>query len=183
MWKDGTKIIGARYYNSENWYFETNFKSLETRRDTEPILLQYQQGGRCKGQTTLVRLKELQEAEFHMQGLRCTKSASHLDVLLHIFWWNPVASFLVGETWKDIMAASIVSFSSRGSNPISPDILKIIIKTTVQDLFFLWLSLRTCIEIYYLGDAQPDLTTPGVDILASWSPVSPPSIYWGTPGV
>ncbi|KAF8380348.1 hypothetical protein HHK36_027833 [Tetracentron sinense] len=61
---------------------------------------------------------------------------------------TPIATILVGETWKDVMAPSIVSFSSRGPNPITPDILK------------------------------PDLTAPGVDILAAWSPVSPPSIYW-----
>ncbi|KAG8662148.1 hypothetical protein MANES_01G069200v8 [Manihot esculenta] len=60
---------------------------------------------------------------------------------------KPFATILVGETWKDIMAPSVVSFSSRGPNPISPDILK------------------------------PDLTAPGVNILAAWSPLAPPSIY------
>ncbi|CAL2259969.1 unnamed protein product [Prunus armeniaca] len=59
---------------------------------------------------------------------------------------NPVATILVGETDKDVMAPYIISFSSRGPNPITPDILK------------------------------PDLTAPGVDILAAWSPVAPPSI-------
>jgi subtilisin family serine protease len=61
---------------------------------------------------------------------------------------NPIATILAGETWKDIMAPNVVSFSSRGPNPITPDILK------------------------------PDLTAPGVDILAAWSPVAPPSIYY-----
>ncbi|XP_062146366.1 cucumisin-like [Alnus glutinosa] len=59
---------------------------------------------------------------------------------------NPIATILVGETWKDIMAPYVLSLSSRGPNPITPDILK------------------------------PDLTAPGVDILAAWSPVAPPSI-------
>ncbi|XP_047341136.1 cucumisin-like [Impatiens glandulifera] len=61
---------------------------------------------------------------------------------------NPTATILVGETWKDVMAPIVVSFSSRGPSAISPDILK------------------------------PDITAPGVDILAAWSPVSPPSIYY-----
>ncbi|EEF51077.1 subtilisin-like protease SBT4.3 [Ricinus communis] len=61
---------------------------------------------------------------------------------------NPIATIEVSETWTDIMAPSVVSFSSRGPNAINPDILK------------------------------PDLTAPGVDILAAWSPVSPPSIYY-----
>ncbi|KAL5554861.1 hypothetical protein UlMin_037097 [Ulmus minor] len=57
----------------------------------------------------------------------------------------PIATIQYGETWDDSMAPSVVSFSSRGPSPISPDILK------------------------------PDITAPGVDILAAWSPVSPPS--------
>ncbi|KAJ8766203.1 hypothetical protein K2173_021720 [Erythroxylum novogranatense] len=61
---------------------------------------------------------------------------------------NPTATILIGETWKDIVAPHVVSFSSRGPNPITPDILK------------------------------PDLTAPGVDILAAWSPIAPPSIYF-----
>lgn len=28
-----------------------------------------------------------------------------------------------------------------------------------------------------MGDMQPDLTAPGVNILAAWSPLAPPSIY------
>ncbi|KAB5564445.1 hypothetical protein DKX38_004499 [Salix brachista] len=59
---------------------------------------------------------------------------------------NPIATILVAQGWKDVMAASVVSFSSRGPNPITPDILK------------------------------PDITAPGVDILAAWSPLAHPSI-------
>ncbi|KAL9438644.1 hypothetical protein AB3S75_024336 [Citrus x aurantiifolia] len=58
----------------------------------------------------------------------------------------PIATIMFGETWKDAMAPKVVSFSSRGPNPITVDILK------------------------------PDVTAPGVDILASWSPVAPPSL-------
>ncbi|XAR70354.1 Cucumisin [Bertholletia excelsa] len=60
----------------------------------------------------------------------------------------PIATLLVGDTLKDAMAPSVVSFSSRGPSPFTPDILK------------------------------PDITGPGVDIIAAWSPVSGPSIYW-----
>ncbi|KAJ6943367.1 hypothetical protein NC652_008978 [Populus alba x Populus x berolinensis] len=65
---------------------------------------------------------------------------------------NPTATILVAHGWKDVVAASVVSFSSRGPNPITPDILK------------------------------PDITAPGVDILAAWSPVAPPLSTTRTPG-
>ncbi|KAH6818177.1 hypothetical protein C2S51_001780 [Perilla frutescens var. frutescens] len=62
----------------------------------------------------------------------------------------PTATILVGETWQDAMAPRVASFSSRGPNAISPDILK------------------------------PDITAPGVDILAGWSPLAGgPSLYPG----
>ncbi|KDP25528.1 hypothetical protein JCGZ_20684 [Jatropha curcas] len=60
---------------------------------------------------------------------------------------KPTATILVGETWKDTTAPSVASFSSRGPNELCPDILK------------------------------PDITAPGVDILAAWSPVAAPSDY------
>ncbi|KAK6947704.1 Subtilisin-like protease, fibronectin type-III domain [Dillenia turbinata] len=37
---------------------------------------------------------------------------------------NPIATILVGETPKDVMAPSVASFSSRGPSFITPDILK-----------------------------------------------------------
>ncbi|KAI3453644.1 hypothetical protein Pfo_010307 [Paulownia fortunei] len=60
---------------------------------------------------------------------------------------NPTATIFVSDAWKDAMAPIVVSFSSRGPSPITPDILK------------------------------PDITAPGVDILAGWSPLSPSSVY------
>ncbi|KAL6556787.1 hypothetical protein OROHE_006663 [Orobanche hederae] len=62
---------------------------------------------------------------------------------------NPIATILYSDEWKDAMAPTVASFSSRGPNPISPDILK------------------------------PDITAPGVDIIAGWSPLSPSSVYDG----
>ncbi|KAJ0964119.1 hypothetical protein J5N97_029241 [Dioscorea zingiberensis] len=58
---------------------------------------------------------------------------------------NPIAVIEVSDEWLDALAPTVVSFSSRGPNPITPDILK------------------------------PDLTAPGVDILAAWSPAASPT--------
>uniref|UniRef100_F6HP89 Cucumisin n=1 Tax=Vitis vinifera TaxID=29760 RepID=F6HP89_VITVI len=76
-----------------------------------------------------------------------TENATVSIILIITFFRNPIATILVGETRKDVMAPIVASFSSRGPNPISPDILK------------------------------PDLTAPGVDILAAWSPIVSPSEY------
>ncbi|XP_068493896.1 cucumisin-like isoform X4 [Phaseolus vulgaris] len=58
---------------------------------------------------------------------------------------NPTATIFKSNELKDSLAPYIVSFSSRGPNAITPNILK------------------------------PDLAAPGVNILAAWSPVSPVS--------
>lgn len=42
------------------------------------------------------------------------------------FFSNPTATIFFSDAWKDVMAPTVVSFSSRGPNPISPDILKVI---------------------------------------------------------
>ncbi|OIV89862.1 hypothetical protein TanjilG_23181 [Lupinus angustifolius] len=57
----------------------------------------------------------------------------------------PKAEILKSETIRDINAPKVVDFSSRGPNTIAPEIMK------------------------------PDITGPGVDILASFSPVASPS--------
>ncbi|KAK8641430.1 hypothetical protein V6N13_010836 [Hibiscus sabdariffa] len=62
---------------------------------------------------------------------------------------NPVAEILRSESIKDLYSPVVAQFSSLGPNFIVPDILK------------------------------PDITAPGVDILAAFSPIGPPS---ETPG-
>ncbi|XXG40651.1 hypothetical protein AAC387_Pa01g1317 [Persea americana] len=62
---------------------------------------------------------------------------------------NPTANILKSEEVRDLLAPFVVSFSSRGPHPLTKDILK------------------------------PDISAPGVDILAAWSPVAPLSGYIG----
>ncbi|ONK62169.1 uncharacterized protein A4U43_C07F1100 [Asparagus officinalis] len=60
---------------------------------------------------------------------------------------HPTANIQKGQQVDDPAAPYVVSFSSRGPNPITRDVLK------------------------------PDLAAPGVDILAAWSPIAPMSEY------
>ncbi|GLU11528.1 hypothetical protein SLE2022_282670 [Rubroshorea leprosula] len=60
---------------------------------------------------------------------------------------NPVAEILKSETDKNPNASRVALFSSRGPNPLIPDILK------------------------------PDLSAPGVNILAAFSPLAPLTQY------
>ncbi|KAK9169967.1 hypothetical protein Syun_002107 [Stephania yunnanensis] len=60
---------------------------------------------------------------------------------------NPKATITKSETLRDANAPTINSFSSRGPNPITLDILK------------------------------PDIAAPGVEIFAAWSPVGPLSQF------
>ncbi|XP_074358073.1 cucumisin-like [Apium graveolens] len=59
---------------------------------------------------------------------------------------TPIATILHTEAFKDVMAPLVTEFSSRGPNPISPEILK------------------------------PDITAPGANILAAWSSLGPFSL-------
>ncbi|KAF6161081.1 hypothetical protein GIB67_007722 [Kingdonia uniflora] len=62
---------------------------------------------------------------------------------------DPTATILKSNEDKDKLAPYVVSFSSRGPNPMTSSILK------------------------------PDIVGPGVDIVAAWSPVAPVSLYSG----
>ncbi|KAL4384682.1 hypothetical protein GQ457_15G028710 [Hibiscus cannabinus] len=73
---------------------------------------------------------------------------------------QPVAELLKSETIKDTSAPVVAVFSSRGPNFIVPDILKACISLKNPQL-----SLSNF----------PDLSAPGVNILAAYSPVVSPS--------
>ncbi|KAJ4964338.1 hypothetical protein NE237_024277 [Protea cynaroides] len=80
--------------------------------------------------------------------LAATQLSSEDGLRVKSYWnstKNPQANILKSEAVNDLSAPTVVSFSSRGPNPITQDILK------------------------------PDITAPGVEILAAYSPVSPPS--------
>ncbi|WOG91390.1 hypothetical protein DCAR_0310639 [Daucus carota subsp. sativus] len=59
---------------------------------------------------------------------------------------SPTATIFTTVSEVDVMAPTVADFSGRGPNPISPNILK------------------------------PDLTAPGVNIFAAWSPLAFPSV-------
>ncbi|TYH56211.1 hypothetical protein ES332_D08G002000v1 [Gossypium tomentosum] len=76
---------------------------------------------------------------------------------------QPKAKILRSETITDKFAPIVASFSSRGPNFIVPDILKACISPITRILSS-------------VNALQPDISAPGVDILAAYSPVASPSI-------
>ncbi|KAM7494850.1 hypothetical protein LguiB_029459 [Lonicera macranthoides] len=68
------------------------------------------------------------------------------------FTTNPVATIFRSNVLKDTLAPFMAAFSSRGPNTISPDILKTNTRNAMRNKL-----------------SQPDVTAPGIDILAAWS--------------
>ena len=102
---------------------------------------------------------------------------------------KPTATIFKSTKVRDHLAPFVVSFSSRGPNPITSDILKAIIKliiTIVNLINYMWSCLVLGLLIvkflaslffffFFFFLMQPDLTAPGVDILAAWSEATTPT--------
>ncbi|XVF68853.1 hypothetical protein PTKIN_Ptkin11bG0034500 [Pterospermum kingtungense] len=86
---------------------------------------------------------------------------------------HAVAEILKSETIRDLYSPVVAEFSSLGPNFIIPDILKVSDQLATLALY---IAVWSCSVLYF---AQPDITEPGVDILAAYSPIAPPS---GVPG-
>ncbi|KAI5434261.1 hypothetical protein KIW84_021216 [Lathyrus oleraceus] len=80
--------------------------------------------------TTLLSLWNFREIQYYMKSTR-----------------NPTATIFKSEEVEDSLSPYIASFSSRGPNPITPNILK------------------------------PDIAAPGVNVIAAWTPLNPISEF------
>ncbi|PSR93150.1 Cucumisin like [Actinidia chinensis var. chinensis] len=86
----------------------------------------------------------MQDTSFQDYAYSFPLPATHVDVKDYVNWTsNPTATIFKSYEVNETLAPFVASFSSRGPNRITKDVL------------------------------TPDLTTPGVDILAAWSLVSP----------
>ncbi|XP_058766867.1 cucumisin-like [Vicia villosa] len=79
---------------------------------------------------TLLSLWNFREIQYYMKSTR-----------------NPTATIFKSEEVEDLLSPYVASFSSRGPNPITPNILK------------------------------PDIAAPGVNVLAAWTPLDPISKF------
>ena len=90
---------------------------------------------------------------------------------MFVFHRSPQGTVLKTEAIFNQKAPKVASFSSRGPNTIAVDLLKVT---------YTVLSLFDFVYKYYfkrqrLSEMQPDITAPGVEILAAFSPLGSPS--------
>ncbi|WVZ62258.1 LOW QUALITY PROTEIN: hypothetical protein U9M48_012024 [Paspalum notatum var. saurae] len=90
---------------------------------------------------------------------------------------RPVGTIHSAETAFDPDAPVVASFSSRGPNLISPGILKVLkYRLLEEDDDYSQETLNVQVMyMFYPWNLQPDLSAPGIDILAAWTPLSPVS--------
>ncbi|KAL0008343.1 hypothetical protein SO802_009845 [Lithocarpus litseifolius] len=166
---DGRTLVSCQFQNFLNKYMKENYKvSLHFRYCKEGCLDKTLVKGKyvlCKSNTgdyeafdagalgAIVRNEPYMEFSDIVALPAVLLSAKEHDLVLSYVnsTKNPQASILKSETIKDAEAPTILSFSSRGPNLVTPDIIK------------------------------PDLSAPGVEILAAYPPLFAPSIMADDP--
>lgn len=95
-------------------------------------------------------------------------------ILGFLFHRSPEATILRSVSRKDASAPVVAQFSSRGPNIILPEILKVHLNHNLY-LSPSFVSFHLYTFSVCLIMSQPDISAPGVDILAAFSPLASPS--------